>query len=215
MNAEGRNLGPALVRLVSKDVLFIPGQHKDGAGNTVDNAVPIDIASYPSGFSAAVKDPYIRGVQGITNLGTKNDGLKGDFLLSWFQVLDEELDGDDFSAEWYFMVTNALVDPAGSAAETRQRIQLNFAATVPEYVQRLNRETGLVEDILMPIIPSTGGRRALVLELEGGTADLFKFKTGAPFVGVVPEPSGAAAIALVAGVGLLRRRCRRRRRAPA
>ena len=192
VNRQGRNLGPALVRLLSRDVLFIPGQHKDAGGNIVTNATPIDMAAYPGGFNTAVKDPYIRGVQSIANLGTTNDGLKGDFLLSWFQLLDESLDGPEWTGEWYFMVTNGLVDPAGTAAATSQTIQLNFASNVPGYVQRLSRDTGLVEDVFMPIIPSSGGRRALVLELDGGTSDLFKFKTGAPFVGIaaVPEPLG-------------------------
>lgn len=208
VNRQGRNLGPALVRLVSRDVLFVPGQHTDGTGATVTNAVPISIGAYPAAFSATAKDPWIRGVQGITNLGSTNDGLKGDFLLSWFQVLDESFDGDAYAGEWYFMVTNGLVDPFGSALDTRQRIQINFAATVPEYVQRLDRDTGLVEDIFLPVIPNTGGRRMLLLELDGGTADLFKFKTGAPFIGV-PEPGSAGLIATAAAGLALRRGGRR------
>jgi hypothetical protein len=183
VNRQGQNLGHALVRLLSKDVLFVPGQHKDGSGVTVNNDVPIDMLSYPSGFSTAVKDPWIRGVQSIANLGTKNDGLKGDFLLSWFQVLDESLDGPSYSGEWYFAFTNSLVDPTGSAADTRQTIQMNFANTVPTQVQRLDRNTGQIELINLEVIPNTGGRRRLVVELDGGTADLFKFNTGAPFVG--------------------------------
>jgi hypothetical protein len=199
-NRQGRNLGPALVRLVSRDVLFVPGLHPDGNGNGVTNPTPIDMGAYPASFNATNKDPWIRGVQGMTNLGTRNAGLRGDFLISWFQVLDESFDGSH-SGEWYFMVTNALVDPTGSAAETRQRIQMNFANTVPEYLQRLNRDTGLVEDILLPIIPDSGGRRMLLLELDGGTADLFKFKTGAPFV---PEPAALGLLCL-STTALLRR----------
>jgi hypothetical protein len=191
INRQGQNLGPALVRLVSKEVLWLGGQHKDGNGNTVWNPIPIDIKAYPfagsgypaDGFSSAIKDPWIRGVQSIANLGTKNDGLKGDFLISWFQVLDESLDGSNHTGEWYFMVTNSLVDPTGSAADTRQTIQINFAANVPTQVERLNRDTGQIDLVDLEIIPSTGGRRKLVVNLDGGTADLFKFNTGAPFVG--------------------------------
>jgi hypothetical protein len=209
INRQGNHLGPALVRLLSKDLLFVPGQHMEG-GAPAANAAPIDMLSYPSGFNAAVKDPWIRGIANVTNLGAKNDGFDGDVVVSWFNVLDESLDGEAWSGEWYFMIANALVDPDGSAAETVQSIQLNFAANVPTQVQRLNRDTGLIDLIDLEIIPSTGGRRRLVVALEGGTADLFKFHTGAPFVGIeaIPEP---ASIGVITGsaASLLRRRRQR------
>ena len=179
LQIHGRNLGPALVL---KGVLYIPGQHMDGAGNIVNNPAPIGILSYPSGFYTAVKDPWIRGVHNIANLGSKNNGLTGDVLLTWFQVADESLDGPNYSDQWYFMVTNALVDPAGSAADTRQNIQLNFVNGVTKQVQRLNRDTGQIDLIDLEIIPHSGGRRRLIVNLDGGTSDLFKFNTGAPFV---------------------------------
>jgi len=46
----------------------------------------------------------------------------------------------------------------------------------------------------------------LVLELEGGTGDLFKFKTGAPFVGAIPEPAGAVSIGFAISLLCVRRR---------
>jgi hypothetical protein len=180
LQIHGRNFGQALV---GKDVLYIPGQRMDDAGNIVKNSVPGDMLSYPSGFYAAVKDPWIRGVHSIANLGSKNNGLTGDVLLAWFQVAGESLDGPNYSDQWYFMVTNALVDPTGSAADTRQTIQLNFVNGVPRQVQRLNRATGQVDFIDLEIIPNTGGRRRLVVDLDGGASELFKFNTGAPFVG--------------------------------
>ena len=192
INRQGRNLGPALVRLVSKDVIYIAGQHKDANGNAVDNGVPIDFLSYPSGFNTVVKDKWIRGVQSVTNLGSKNDGLKGDVMVSWFQVLDESLDGPKYNGEWYFMVTNSLVDPAGSAAETRQTIELNMAKEAPSQVQRLNRDTGKIDVIDLETIPNTDGRRRLSVTLDGGTSDLFKFNTGAPFVGTRPKQRTSA-----------------------
>jgi hypothetical protein len=63
---------------VLKDVLFIPGQNRDSAGNIVDNFAPIGMRSYPSGFFAAVKDPWIRRVHSIANLGSKNHGLNNE-----------------------------------------------------------------------------------------------------------------------------------------
>jgi hypothetical protein len=179
LHIHGQKLGSALVL---KDVLYIPGQHMDGAGNIVSNPVPIGMRGYPSGYNAAVKDPWFRGVHTIANLGSTNSGLSGDVLLAWFQVADESLDRPNDRDEWYFMVINALVDPTGSAADTRQNIQLNFVNGVSKQVQRLNRDTGQIDLIDLENIPKTGGRRRLIINLDGGTADLFKFNTGAPFV---------------------------------
>src|SRR5206468_1782915 len=80
----------------------------------------------------------------VTNTGTKNGARPGDVLLSWFKVLDESLDGTDFSNEKYFAVTNALVDPTGSAADCHQQIKLNFDLTSTNIttLQRLSRDTG-------------------------------------------------------------------------
>lgn len=180
LQIHGRNLAPALVL---KGVLYVPGQHMDGAGNIVNNPAPTGIPNYPSGFYTAVKDPWIRGVHNIANLGAKNNGLTGDVLLTWFQVADESLDGPNYSDQWYFMVTNALVDTAGAAADTRQNIQLNFVNGVTKQVQRLNRDTGQIDLIDLELIPHSGGRRRLTVNLDGGASDLFKFNTGAPFVG--------------------------------
>jgi hypothetical protein len=186
INRQGKNLGPALVRLISKEVLFVPG--------TPGQAPPIDMPAYPAGFNQIKnKDPHVRGVAGVTNLGKTNSGKPGDVVLNWFQVLDESLDGEAASGEWYFMVTNALVAPDASAADTRQRIEINFASTACDRLERLSRDTGKVEEVALQPIPNTDNRRKLILELDGGTADLFKFKTGAPFVGVGPAAPRAVA----------------------
>jgi hypothetical protein len=180
LQVHGQNLAPALKL---KDVLYIPGQHLDGAGNVVNNAAPMGTRSYPSGFYGAEKDPWFRGVHNIANLGSKNNGLNGDVLLAWFKVADESLDGPTHTDEWYFMVVNALADPSGSTAETRQSIELNFVNGVTKQVQRINGDTGEIDLIDLEIIPQTGGRRRLSINLDGGTAELFKFNTGVPFVG--------------------------------
>jgi hypothetical protein len=189
INRRGRNLGPALVRLLSRDVRFIAGQSRDAGGNIVDNANPIDMP----GWQFGVNDPYLRGWT-ITNPGTKNGGLRGDVLIAWFKVLDESFDGPAYSNEVYFMVLNALRDPAGSAADCRQQIQLNFqfGTAAVRRVLRLNQDVGKAEPIELPIIPDSGGRRHLTLTYDGGTAELFKFDTGAPFVGVPMMPDTTA-----------------------
>lgn len=191
INRQGRNLGPSLVRLVSREVLFVPGKHDEG-GKAVDNKIPIDIPYYPPAMNTLHKDKWLVGIDGVSNLGKKNVGLPGDVLLSWFQLLDESLDGPQASGEWYLMVTNGLVDTSGSALDTRQTIRLDFASAAPNQVQRLNRDTGRVEAIDLQRVGGKDRHQRLVVTLDGGTSDLFKFNTGAPFVGVTSRPEKAA-----------------------
>ena len=180
INKRGRHLGPALVRLLSTDVRFIAGESKDAAGKIIANPNPIDVPNWQFGAN----DPYLRRWT-VTNVGTRNDGLRGDVVLAWFKVLDESFDGPEHKNEVYFMVLNALDDPTGSAADCRQTIRLNFQLEGGiDSVLRLDQDRGRAERITLPLIPDGGGRRHLTLTYDGGTAELFKFDTGAPFVGV-------------------------------
>jgi hypothetical protein len=63
----------------------------------------------------------------------------------------------------------------------------------------LDPETGLLQTNTMPIIPSSGGRRQLVLDLNGGDAALFKFADGAPFVGHITPQTPKLSVAMQAG----------------
>lgn len=199
INRQVRNLSPALVRLTcinklnasrnSVDTMIIRGKHATGPGTDDWNALPVGFQVDPqaagySDWEFGRNDPYLSGWS-VTNLGTKNNSLRGDVIISWFKVLDESMDGAA-AGQVYFMVVNALTDAAGSAAECRQRITLDFTfgASGITSLQRLSRDTGRVETLALPTITST--KRRLTLELDGGMADLFKFNTGAPFVGRVP-----------------------------
>jgi len=189
VNHDGAKLGPALVRLLSTDVRFVAGQKLDSNNNIVTNPNPISISNWSQG---AGNDAYLRGIS-ASNIGTKDNNLRGDVLLSWFKVLDESLDGTDYSNEVYFAVTNGLTDPTGSAADCRQRITLtyDFGASGINSLQRLRRDTGQVEALFVPFVPGAGLQRSLSIDFDGGTADLFKFNDGAPFVGV---PSSTPAL---------------------
>ena len=113
-------------------------------------------------------------------------GLPGDVILSWFTVLDESLDGEKASGEIYLMITNGLCDLVAAPRQCRQRITLSLADHASTAtMQKLSRQSGAVEEVALPLVNK---RRQLVLELEGGTCELLKFKTGAPFVGVQPLP---------------------------
>jgi autotransporter-associated beta strand protein len=176
INSEGKKLGPALVRLLSTDVRFINGYNSSGS----QNPNPIDIPNWSIGAG----DSFLRSYSRV-NVGTKNNGYAGDVLLSWFKPLDESLDSTLYSNVRYFAVTNGLTDPTGSAADCRQLIALgyDFGTTGIKSLQRLRRDTGTVE-----VVPLTfdvqSGQYVLNVTLDGGTANLFKFNDGSPFVGI-------------------------------
>jgi hypothetical protein len=228
MSKRLKNWGNALVRLnpvddwstdgTTTNTLMLRGKHFD-AGSNSDVLDPIPINFTPnagnpnSGFTtwqANKYDPYLRGWT-VTNNGTKNINpntnvkLAGDVFLSWFKPLDESFDGPVFSNETYMILLNALADPTGSVADCTQTIRLNFLSTMPG-IQMLDAETGSLMNVNVPI-DSVSGRRLWDVTLGGGDAIVFKFNTGAPFVGV-PEPTAFCLLAMAAVPRLLRRRRR-------
>jgi hypothetical protein len=174
-NRQSKNLGPALVRFLSTDVRMIMGQHTSSG---TYNATPDNITPGISGANS-----YLTGVL-VTNLGTCNNGLPGDVIVGFFKPLDESFDGDEYSNQVYFMVVNGLTDANGTGAQTRQTIRLtfNFGSNGVTSLQRLSRNTGKIE--IVPLTSDGSGGYYLDLTLDGGTGDLFKYNTGAPFVGV-------------------------------
>lgn len=195
INRRVRRLSPAMSRLVNlyypmegdttrDGVYFSPGQHLEN-GTPANNPTPVDIA--PNWLYYTQYNPHLKGIQYVTNLGSKNDGLRGDIWISWFKVLDESFDGPNYNNEIYFMVTNGLTAADGSAADCRQEIQLNFKFDpIPtSSLQHLRQDTGEVEVIQLTPIPNSDNRYKLVMTFDGGTGELFKSNTGAPFVGAM------------------------------
>jgi hypothetical protein len=192
MNGESRKLGSALVRLISTDVRMKMGQHYVartwwervilGLPTYADNVVPSGVATW-----SLAADPYITGIT-ATNLGTLNRGYRGDAIIGFFKPLHESFDGDLYRNQKYFMVVNGLTDIVGNAAACRQRIRIDFdfGTSGITSLQRMRRSDGLVE--VVPLIADGGSKYHLNLELDGGTGDLFKFNTDAPFVGATSDP---------------------------
>jgi hypothetical protein len=188
--------------------------------NTTLNPLPIGFAAdgaagaIYSEWTFGLNDPYLSGPfndPGTNNQGTLNGGLDGDVIISWFKPLDESFDGAAFSDQRYIMVTNGLADMDGTGAQTAQQIKLNFGSSGTNgvkfpytFLQKLDRETGLIVDV--PLTQLTTNVWQLDIVIPGGTSELFKFPTGAPFVGV-PEPGTIAMLPLAA---LLLRRVRGR-----
>lgn len=80
------------------------------------------------------------------------------------------------------MVQNGHNWPETSSIDTRQTISLtfNFSGTAITQLQKVNRATGNVEDV---VLSSLGSERfRLTVTINGGQAELYKYKTSAPFM---------------------------------
>jgi hypothetical protein len=180
-NRQSRNLGPALVRLISTDLRMELGQHEDCFFNTCFGPVENELPVRATAWNATV-DPYITGVS-ATNLGSKNDGLEGDVIVGYFESIDESFSDPGFENDPYFMIVNGLSDDSGTAAETAQTISLDFDFRFSgiDSLLRLSRDTGLIEEV--SLVSDGGSLYHLDLTLDGGTGELFKFDNGATFLG--------------------------------
>ena len=191
INRRLRNLGRALVRLkpvpdtnsFTTSIMFIRGKNASGTPNPIPISFIADPQA-PNSYTDWVSDrndPFLRGWSVTNKAGIKNGGQPGDVILAWFKTLEEGLDGAGHTNEIYLMVVNGLSDPTGSAEDCLQEIKLNFAFPAGmTSVELLDPVTGQVLTQSLPVVST---RRQLVLNLNGGDAALFKFATGAPFVG--------------------------------
>jgi hypothetical protein len=219
-NRQARNLGKALVHLTAldnhvdgsqptMDILFHRG--RTGPNNTDVTPLPVGFVpddSLPNTMSEWIyrrNDPHIAGFA-VTNLGTLNNSLRGDAIFSWFKPLDPSLDdpavADD---QLYLMVVNAFTGPDGAASDYRQRIAITMESTAGTHLQYLDPNDGEVKLWALEAIPNSQ-RRRLVVELDGGSAMLFKFNSNTPFIHLVPEPASLGFLGL--GALALRRASR-------
>ena len=181
---QSRNLGPALVRLISHGYgpSIVVGKNSAGVTNSIPGSwLPFDRTNAPAG------QQHLTSLS-ATNLGTKNGGQPGDVYVGFFNPL--HLSYGDPAGTAYFMVTNGLGgyldDPTALVSETQQQLTLNFdmGYTTINSLQRLRRSDGQVE--IVPLNHLSGSQWRLVFNLEGGTGDLFKYNDGNYFVGAQP-----------------------------
>jgi hypothetical protein len=185
-NAEGRQLGPVLTQLLSSDVRFIPGLHREGAsGTAVANPTPGHTGYGKMSAIALWEAAPARPASSIllnvsaTSRSKVNDGLRGDVLVGFFNPLPGTYGAGANGTVAHVMVLNGLTDRNGSAAATEQAIQLTLAGSVAS-VERLSRATGQYERLNTAAAAAAAAdepsRRELVLVLPGGTADLLRLR---------------------------------------
>jgi len=151
LNAEVKNLGKALRFLTSTDVRYVPGRH-EGEDGPVGNLPPEDVQVYQPGAG---------GVRQLRSVTVQGVGIDRNGMIGFFK--------DDAGAD-YLLVVNLRHGPKARAADAVGALALQFDPAV-KAVWRLSRETGRPEKL-----PVVGGK--LIVELPGGTGDLFKIADG-------------------------------------
>jgi len=151
-------------------------------------------------WRSGLNDNYLATWSVTNSAHVKNNFYPGDVIVAWFKPLHEALDGTNYNSQIYFMVVNCLNDPTGTAADCKQRINLDFNNPPQTAAVLLDPETGLLQtNNLTLAFPNY----RLTLDLNGGDAALFKLQTGAPFVGyVTPSPAKITATRQTNGINL-------------
>ena len=163
---EIARLGRSAIHLLSTDVRYVP------CDSTKE--LPKGVTSWrDTEHPLARTDPYQKRIE------VSGRGPDSDFLVGYFM---------DGQGERYFMPVNVRHEPDSRKHCTESvTIDFDFDDTPIKQLRRINRRTGKEEivDKSSPIFSSLGeGCYRLVLSLPGGTGDLFKYDTGAPFVGI-------------------------------
>lgn len=117
---------------------------------------------------------YISGISSQDN---------ADVVVSKFQPLHEAFDGPSYDNQTYFMVINANAPVDGTPADAAKDITLNFdfGSSGITSLQSINLTTGVVGTVTLNYLGGT--QYNLTVILDGGRGKLYKFNTGAPFVG--------------------------------
>ena len=159
---EVARLGRSAIHLLSTDVRYVPCASTE--------APPQGISAWNEADGAA--DPFQE------NIAVSGRGPGSDFIIGYFM---------DGRGERYFMPVNVRNEPDSRKNCTETiTIDVNFGTAPITQLLRLNRNTGKIESVdeSSPILSPLGdGRYRLILQLPGGTGDLFKYDTGTPFAG--------------------------------
>lgn len=166
-NRRIKLMGDSLVRLTSTGVYEVGDlDDDDGWFWDPDNNIP-------SWSSGAI--PNITGISVASGRGA---------LVGEFKVLHEDLDGPMYGDQTYFMLVNGNFSSTGTPSGNATDITLTIGGGITA-LESINLADGSVETI-----PVTGG--TVTVNLDGGRGKLFKFATGAPFVGFYQIDSATA-----------------------
>jgi hypothetical protein len=188
-NRQSRNLGPALVRLVSTDIYMKPGSGKSVSGTG------LSAWSAHAGNTTSYTD-YLTGITPYTNSTANGGGIDSsynDILVGYLKPLLANNPGCTFADGLHFMVVNGASQ--GTAADSSQWYHLTFDFTGSAFDElvRLSRDTGKVEAV--PLTCTFDSYYYLDLNLPGGTGDLFTFWNHNNPLPTIPEPGTAALLA--------------------
>ncbi len=152
-NRQIRLMGDSLVRLSSEAVY------------------DINVTSHATAWSSGAV-PGLTGITAAPAAGATRASATDKVLIGHFEALSEKFDGPSYSNQDYFMIMNADYGVDGTPSEYAQDITL----TVSSDLESIDLATGAVETLTR-----SGG--TVTITLDGGRGKLFKFATGAPFVG--------------------------------
>jgi hypothetical protein len=174
-NRESRNLGPALVRLVSTDIRMIPGSGHSVSGTGITAWSP----------SANGGDNYITAITPTLTQGGANSASYNDILVGYFKPLLADNSDYPFANGTHFMIVNGASQGTAAASAQWYHITFNFGTSGFNALEMLDRDTGLVD--VLHLTHLSGSLYSLDINLPGGTGDLFRFYT-------IPEPTTLAMV---------------------
>ena len=182
-NRQSRNLGPALVRMVSSGIFMKPGSGQSVSGTG------LAAWSAHAGSTGGYTD-YLTSITPTVLKGGAADTSYDDILIGYFNPLLSDNSEATFVDGLRFMVVNGAA--SGSAAQSTQwyRMGLDFTGSDFDSLVRLNRHTGRVE--LLALTPTGGSTYSLDLRLLGGSGDLFGFWNSSNPLPTIPGPVMAA-----------------------
>lgn len=169
LGQQVKNLSPYIVRLNSKNVYFLPGEHIEGS-QIQTNPKPDSMS-----FLNISLLPNLIDID-VDNLGQLNSGLKGDVIIGEFEPLNGL--NDNFlpsTISRYYMIMNGLTwgtSGIGNSESTTQRISIKFRLSefTDSPLKKISRTTGEIENV--PITQIGCNEYIADFYLGGGEAEL-------------------------------------------